>query len=116
MKRLLFLYIIMLLLVGCTKNKEDDYMFKLEGNPSTGFEWTCKDYNNLVSISYKIESLDKKGILTGSPVIYKFNLVGLKKGETTIICTYQRPWEEEYGDKFVEYPIKVDENLNVILT
>ena len=113
MKKIFLLIISILPFTGCTK--DNNTYLELKGNPSTGFEWTCIDENNLVDITYEIKATTKNKTLSGSPVIYKFKLIGKKNGTTTIKCTYKRSWEENAGDEVKEYEVEVDNNLKVMI-
>lgn len=97
------------MLTGCFKKTK--YDFEIEGNPSTGFEWTCTEAKGIVDITYKTKATTKK-IVSGAPVIYQYKLTGLKEGESTITCIYKRPWEDDIM-KTKEYHVTVDSNLKV---
>lgn len=113
MKKIILLIISLLLVNGCNNITKEKALFELEGNPSTGFEWTCTDESNYIDINYQIESKEKEKTISGAPVIYKFFVQGKKQGTTTIKCIYKRPWEENEIETIKEYQIEVDNNLNV---
>jgi inhibitor of cysteine peptidase len=69
---------------------------KLESNMTTGFRWNLSsetDTNivSLVSSDYKENSADKK---LGAGGYETFTFKAKSKGNTTIILTYNKPWEE----------------------
>ena len=121
MKRVLLSSIIVLslfLLVGC-KNKEikettSPEVIELEGNPTTGYEWTCVVKDEKIA---KVESIFKPdettSAITGEGGTYLFTVTGLKEGNTTITCKYARSWEETANDEVRQYNVTVDKNLKV---
>ena len=121
MKRVLLSSIIVLslfLLVGC-KNKEikettSPEVIELEGNPTTGYEWTCVVKDEKIA---KVESIFKPdettSAITGEGGTYLFTVTGIKEGNTTITCKYARSWEETANDEVRQYNVTVDKNLKV---
>ena len=121
MKKVLLSSIIVLslfLLVGC-KNKEikettSPEVIELEGNPTTGYEWTCVVKDEKIA---KVESIFKPdettSAITGEGGTYLFTVTGLKEGNTTITCKYARSWEETANDEVRQYNVTVDKNLKV---
>ena len=121
MKRVLLSSIIVLslfLLVGC-KNKEikettSPEVIELEGNPTTGYEWTCVVKDEKIA---KVESIFKPdettSAITGEGGTYLFTVTGLKEGNTTITCKYARSWEETANDEVRQYNVTVDKILKV---
>ena len=121
MKKVLLSSIIVLslfLLVGC-KNKErkettSPEVIELEGNPTTGYEWTCIVKDEKIA---KVESIFKPdettSAITGEGGTYLFTVTGLKEGNTTITCKYARSWEETANDEVRKYNVTVDKNLKV---
>ena len=121
MKKVLLSSIIVLslfLLVGC-KNKEikettSPELIELEGNPTTGYEWTCVVKDEKIA---KVESIFKPdettSAITGEGGTYLFTVTGLKEGNPTITCKYARSWEETANDEVRQYNVTVDKNLKV---
>jgi len=121
MKKVLLSSIIVLslfLTVGC-KNKEikevdSPEVIELEGNPTTGYEWTCVVKDEKIA---KVESIYKPdettSEITGEGGTYLFTVTGLKEGNTTITCKYSRNWEETANDEVRKYNVIVDKNLKV---
>lgn len=82
---------------------------KLKGNPTTGYEWTCYDLNNIVNIKEKYSPSKR----IGNGGIYTFILEGNISGTTTVTCTYKRNWEDTNSDIIKKYNIKVNKYLKV---
>ena len=121
MKKVLLSSIIVLslfLLVGCKdkeiKEVDSPEVIELEGNPTTGYEWTCVVKDEKIA---KVESIFKPdettSEITGEGGTYLFTVTGLKEGKTTITCKYSRNWEETANDEVRQYNVTVDKNLKV---
>ena len=121
MKKVLLSSIIVLslfLLVGCKdkeiKEVDSPEVIELEGNPTTGYEWTCVVKDEKIA---KVESIFKPdettSEITGEGGTYLFTVTGLKEGNTTIKCKYARNWEETINDEVRKYNVTVDKNLKV---
>lgn len=108
MNKIVYILFIVIILTGCSKTK--DYTIELDGNPTTGYEWTCSDSNNLVSINSKYNN---DSSMIGSGGKYVFTITPLKEGNTQIICTYKRNWETSESDEVYTLDIEIDENLNI---
>lgn len=55
--------------------------------------------------------------LVGAPSIFKFKIIGLKEGSTTLTFDYYRSWEgAETSIDTLEYVVTVDDLLNVVAT
>jgi predicted secreted protein len=70
---------------------------KLESNITTGFKWNLSNETDaniisLVSSDYKQTPADKN--LVGSGGFETFTFKAKSKGNTTIILTYNQPWEK----------------------
>jgi inhibitor of cysteine peptidase len=108
----LLLLITLLILSGCmftgktlTESDNDQRLnlkvnevvkVKLESNITTGFRWNLSNETDtnivsLVSSDYKENSADKK---LGAGGYETFTFKAKSKGNTTIILTYNKPWEE----------------------
>lgn len=112
MKKIFVALLCLLGLTGCKDIKKDSIAFELEGNPSTGFEWTCEYNKEIIELSQTAKKTTKKKNVSGAPVMFQYRIKGLKEGETTIKCTYARSWEEDESLRtIVEYNVKVDKEL-----
>ena len=121
MKKVLLSSVIVLslfLLVGCkdkeTKETTSPEVIELEGNPTTGYEWTCivKD-ENIAKVESIFKPDETTSEITGQGGTYLFTVTGLKEGNTTITCKYSRNWEETINDEVRKYNVTVDKKLKV---
>lgn len=91
------------------------YTVELEGNPTTGFEWTCTVEDNsvltLVSDNYSANLSDKN--VTGSGGKYSFVFKGASAGETTVTFSYARAWERTEADETRSFLFTVDEDMSI---
>ena len=114
----LLIVISLFLLVGC-KDKEikeidSPAVIELEGNPTTGYEWTCIiEDESIAKIETIFEADETTSAITGEGGTYLFTVTCLKKGNTTITCNYSRNWEETINDEIKEYSVTVDKKLKV---
>ncbi len=103
--------------VGCS-NKEklaNTMTVILEGNPTTGYEWTAivKD-KDIVKITKSEYTPDENAEnLVGVGGKYTFEFEALKEGKTTITFEYKRSWETENPLYKTTYNITVDKDLNI---
>lgn len=70
---------------------------KLESNPTTGYSWnlsgeTSTAIISLISSDYKTSTPDKEVVGAGGNETLTFKAIA--KGNTTIILTYKKSWEE----------------------
>jgi inhibitor of cysteine peptidase len=70
---------------------------KLDSNPTTGYSWNLSNKTNtgiisLLSSDYKASSSDKEVVGAGGYDTITFKAVA--KGNTAIILTYNKSWEE----------------------
>lgn len=123
MKKILLSLIVILCvfaLVGCKKDKEVTEMkagvIELEGNPTTGYEWTCTIENEEVA---KVEAIyepdETTSAMTGVGGTYLFTVTGQKEGTATIICKYSRSWEENETDEVKTYNVTINKDLDVTI-
>ena len=100
-----------LLLTGCASSKSKGFepcnaKIELTGNPTTGYEWTCKlEDEELISIEEKVIYQGEGGIV-GAPSLYVYELVSKKPGTTKITFCYERSWESN-PVKEVVYNVKI---------
>ncbi len=139
MKKVLVIFIIiisLLVFTGCNKktnssesnNKKGDNIesklknvsFNLDGNPTTGYEWTCRVDDETIATS-SIEYIENKKKDSSDESVgvggkYKVTLFGIGEGSTILNCKYARSWEETEEDIEIKYNVVVDKNLNVSYT
>ena len=123
MKKNLIYVFILLSLKACNKeNKENkDATTKetksativLQGNETTGYTWTCTEENQYLKIksTYQEEAKTDENA-TGVGGYYIITLTGRKKGDTTLICNYQRQGEEK-AEETRKYTIEIAKDLKV---
>lgn len=102
-------------LTGC-KEGQKRYTIKLEGNPTTGYEWTYvmkpEGIVREVSSDYKQDKapLDYTGV--GGEYTYVFE--GVSPGKVELLFTYARPWEDDAGIATTEsFKLSVDSDLRI---
>lgn len=110
------------LFVGCGSNTDnnenitgDTAEISLAGNASTGYQWTyiITDEKVLSVKSSKYDDGNTKGIV-GASGVYSFLLTGLKEGETTIVFSYARSWEENVEPLYtLTYTFIVDSSKKI---
>ena len=119
MKKVLLSLIIVLsvfLLVGCkdkeVKEIESPDVIELEGNPTTGYEWTCIiDDDSIAKLEAIFEADETTSAITGEGGTYLFTVTGLKEGKTTITCKYARSWEKTDNDEEKHFNVTVNKDL-----
>lgn len=120
MKRIIALTLagmVLFSIFGCSKKseEEDSSVIKLNGNPTTGYEWkvTIED-TSVAKVSEEYTPDDKSDEAVGSGGTYTFTFEGLKEGETKAVFNYLRSWEAE-SLQTKTYLVTVDKDLNVSL-
>lgn len=109
---------ILLLVVGCKKEDSKTLVIELEGNPTTGYEWTMGQSSNVEILDIKSEYVqnETENNEVGVGGKYIFTIKGLKEGSAELTFKYKRLWEDTEFDKTVVYLVTVDEELNVTET
>lgn len=112
---IVFILICMITLTGCNKKElSKKYTIILNGNPSTGYNWTYEiDNKDIVKIDESTESSCENG-MSGCPSNFIYTTTGLKEGKVTITFTYKRSWEETEYDLNAIYELEVDKDLNIV--
>ena len=110
------------LFIGCGSNTDnnenvtgDTAEISLAGNASTGYQWTyiITDETVLSVKSSKYDDGNTKGIV-GASGVYSFLLNGLKEGESTIVFSYARSWEDNVDPLYtLTYTFKVDSSKKI---
>ncbi len=112
MKKILLL-ISCFLLFGCSKKENLEIV--LEGNPTTGYEWTyqIEDESILVidSTNYEEDNTEEEIVGSGGKYTYNFKAVG--EGETKITFNYERSFEDVEPIYKLTYTVSVNENNKI---
>ena len=83
-------------------NVGQEFVIALDSNPTTGYNWEEHHDDSLLSLvddEYKPD--EKAAGLVGAGGTQYFQFKALKTGETIIIVTYKRSWEEGYAEQKV---------------
>ena len=93
--------------------------FKIDENPSTGYEWII-DPNGCTEEHVKVDQsfdppaqFEGEEQLAGAPGTACFSFTGKNKGECTFRMAYARNWEFDWGenigesDQIIEIPVSV---------
>ena len=116
-KKMIFIFVLLLItmpiLSGCmiesktlTENNNGQSLnlkaneivtIKLESNITTGYRWNLSNETDtsilsIISLEYKQTDTDKK--LVGAGGYETFTFKANSKGNTTIVLTYNKPWEK----------------------
>jgi len=84
---------------------------ELDANPTTGYEWAVKkgkDHQIIGQIGYLEYVPDKRSagrVGAGGTSVYRVR--ALKKGQTTLIFQYKRPWEQNVPP-VKRYPLVIE--------
>ena len=122
MKRLLVVITVLALflglLAGCQSNTEPEekaFKVELEGNATTGFEWTyTMDPDGIVEeifSEYLTEETEEDMVGVGGTYIFEFR--GVEQGDVTLTFRYARSWEDVEPEQVVSYELHVDEDGNI---
>lgn len=88
----------------------------LDGNPSTGYQWTVSIEDarvaSLVSVEYVLNDYEGDIIPPGTGGTYFFTFSAAGVGETPVTFTYARPWSSE-ETVTEQYKLTVDEDLSI---
>ena len=82
--------------------KGDKINIKLESNPTTGYTWILSENTdeNIISMTNsEFIQTEKEEELVGSGGYEIFTFQAEKNGQTEIILTYKRSWEEEESEE-----------------
>ncbi|MEG2860200.1 MAG: protease inhibitor I42 family protein [Clostridia bacterium] len=84
----------------------------LDGNPSTGFEWTCSVADDAV-VCLCSDDYEASSDAAGSGGLYTFVFEAVAPGETSVTFRYARPFEASQEDQALTYVATVDESGNL---
>lgn len=78
----------------------------LEGNPTTGYEWTAEiNGDNLKAVSDDYKSSGKSNIAAGAGGVYTFKFEGVGDGTGTLSFKYARSWEQTPQDQWIKIDV-----------
>ena len=88
----------------------------LDGNPTTGYEWTAQSADEAVATVAGEYTADEAAEgMTGVGGTYNFTVTGVAEGSTVVTFKYARSWEDE-ALSTLTYEVNVDAGLNVAVT
>jgi len=108
MRKFLFVLIITLLLASCSISESSSwYSLKngklnctLNGNPTTGYLWSCKVEDESVLFCSQEEYVAKPANgMVGVGGYWTYEFLVKTEGKTKVIFSYARPWENEAIEK-----------------
>lgn len=101
---------------GQVETKGKVVTVKLDGNPTTGYEWTYEKAGD--ALVYKSDSYTSSGKAAdaGAGGVYTYTFEGAKAGTTKMTFTYARSWEQTDQDIVVEIEVTTDASGNVTST
>ena len=114
-----------LLIMGCAPQEQKDasqastapakeYKIVLDGNATTGYEWTYTANPEGIVKEVSSEYIDgNKEDTAGAPGTFVFVFEGAKEGKTTLDFSYVRSWEEEENPMTASYTLSVDADGNI---
>ncbi len=116
MKKLLALTLCLLVFaVPALADEAETYTLKLNGNPTTGYDWTyTADADGIVDVKGDYVAPDTA--LVGAPGYYDYTVVGVAEGDAALTFTYSRSFEEGSEIVAVRYFFHVDDDLDVACT
>lgn len=88
---------------------------ELNGNPTTGYIWVAKDYDEEIIKVFDYIYSPNNFNLVGNLGKFRFNIRALKQGNTKIVFNYMRPWEENAVNTVI-CEIEVDSNNEIHIT
>ena len=114
MKRVIPLFVLSLILLFTSCNKDYDYEIRVgesivlnlnSSGPGTGYAWQWNIADDVLdTISHEFIPYDEN--FNGGPGVERWTFVGRRKGITTIKMIYKQPWETEIVDSR-EYEVRV---------
>ena len=88
--------------------------FALDGNPTTGYEWTAQTDNDHIVLKNSVyegyEAQENGVMLAGRGGVYYFTYEAKSAGTTKVTFHYARSWETTDGDQTVVWLVTVAED------
>ena len=103
---------------GCsTMQDQKTQTIKLEGNPTTGYEWiyTMSPEGVVREVSHDYIPDANSGNLVGSGGTFVFTFEAIAEGEAVLVFSYLRKWESVPALETVIYKAIVDDKNNLTL-
>lgn len=91
--------------------KSETVKIKLEGNPTTGYDWECAVEDTSIAVCTEEKYTASAGVSAGGTFTFTFK--GIAEGVTTVTFTYGRPFEPTLEKTTRVYLLTVDEELNI---
>ena len=89
----------------------------LEGNGTTGYEWTyAMSEDGIVKETASDSKYQGKDGMVGAPSTYTWTFEALKEGTVTLTYSYARSWESVPAAETVTYVLTVDKNLQISMS
>lgn len=86
--------------------KGDNFIVRLDENPTTGFEWSIEVSDGLVVLSDEYIPLQDEG-LVGAGNVHVWEIQAVETGTQQVNGIYKRPWENVTGDE-LKYELTVN--------
>ena len=104
------------LLAGCgtSASTPGTYTVTLEGNGTTGYEWTyTMSEEGIVKETAADSKYEGSDGMTGAPSTYTWTFEALKEGTVTLTYEYARSWETVEPAETNTYTLTVDKDLQI---
>lgn len=85
----------------------DTLEVRLEGNPSTGYEWSVAAPSGSALTQVGERTFVSKSTLLGAPGVYIFRFKAESKGTEELVFTYKRAWETTPEDRTVTVKVSI---------
>ncbi len=96
------------------EQKTDEFIIKLDGNPTTGYEWIVKEKTDNIEVESMFASGTPQEGTVGAGGKYFFTVKGLKEGKGKIVLEYKRAWESEAVNEIsYEFNVKADGTIEL---
>lgn len=86
--------------------KGDNFIVRLDENPTTGFEWSIEVSDGLVVLSDEYIPPQDEG-LVGAGNVHVWEIRAVETGTQQVNGIYKRPWENVTGDE-LKYELTVN--------
>lgn len=104
--------ILALLVVGCGQKEPQTATLRLGANPTTGYEWTAEQDQEIFDITSEYVEDDADASVVGAGGTQVFVLTPKEAGTAEVTFSYARSWEEEANSQ-LRYTLTVDKNMQI---